>query len=123
MNKPYKKMFSPLFLNLINKRLVPSNDYEEEYSLIPGFVNGRENYGFIIIAEKDGKSYCEYYGTEERIAAAGIEGDYLFIYEDGKTLPWCFRKDGSLVEEAVFNFRFNSDSAYYEKYASREKTL
>ena len=45
------------------------------------------------------------------------------IYEDGKTLPWRFSKDGSLVEEAVFDFRFNSDSEYYEKYRSREKSL
>lgn len=123
MNKPYKKMFSPLFFDLINNRLVPSEDFKEEYSLIPGFINGRENYGFTIIANKDGKSYYNHYGTEERIAAAGIEGDFLLIYEDGKTLPWRFSKDGSLVEEAVFDFRFNSDSEYYEKYRLREKSL
>lgn len=123
MNKPYKKMFSPLFFDLINNRLIPSNDYEKEISLIPGFMNGRENYGFIIIAKKDGKSYYEYYGTEERIQAAGIEGDYLLVYEEGKTQPWAFRKDGSLVNEAKFNFRFLSDQEYYEKYSSRGKTL
>lgn len=121
MQKPYKKMFSPLFLDLINNRLIPSNDYEEEMSLIPGFMNGRENYGFIIIAKKDGKSYCEYYGTEERIQAAGIEGDFLLIYEEGKFSPWCFRRDGSLVEEAVFNFRFRSDEEYYKKYTNEDK--
>lgn len=123
MQKPYKKMFSPLFLDLINNRLIRDNDYEEEISLIPGFMNGRETYGFIIIAKRDGKSYCEYYGTEERIQGAGIEGDHLLIFEEGKTTPWCFARDGSLINEAKFNFRFLSDANYYEKYRDREKTL
>ena len=127
MNKPYKKVFSPLVFDLVNNRLVPSNDFEEELSLIPGFMNDRENYGFIIIAKKDNKTYCEQYSTEEKITAAGIEGDYFLVYEEGKFSPWGFRRDGSLVEEAVFNYRFRSDSEYYEEHygepLSKEKTL
>ena len=116
MNKPCKKMFSPLIFDLVNNRLVPSEDFEEELSLIPGFISDKENYGFVIIAKKDDKVYYESHATEERISAGGIEGDYLLVYEDGKTSPWGFRLDGTLVEEAVFNSRFRSDSEYYEQH-------
>lgn len=116
MNKPYKKVFSPLFFDLVNNRLVPSNDFEDELSLMPGFMNGNENYGFFIIAKKDGKFYCQNYGTEERIQAAGVEGDYFFVYEEGKYASWVFRMDGTLVEEAKFNSRFRSDQEYYESH-------
>ena len=127
MNKPYKKIFSPLVFDLVNRRLVPMNDFEKEIDLIPGFMNELENYGFIVIAKKDGKVGYEEYGTEEKICAGCVEGEYLLVYEEGKRYPWRFTTDGSLVEEAQFNPRFRSDSEYYEEHygetLNNEKTL
>ncbi len=127
LNKPYKKMFSPLVFDLVNKRLVPMNNFEREINLIPGFINGQENYGFIVIVKKDGKVGFEEYGTEERICAGGIEGEFLLVYEDGKKYPWRLKTDGSLVEEAIFNPRLISDSEYYKEHygetLAKERTL
>lgn len=115
MQKPYKKMFSPIFIDLINQKILKSSDNEEEkeYPLIPGVLNGRENYGFILISSKDGQNYVQEFGTEERIDGLSIEGERLLIFEEGKRTPWIFNLNGELVIEAKFNPRFRIDGEYY----------
>lgn len=121
MEKPYKKMFSPLFIDLINQKTLKTSDSEEEkeYPLIPGLFNERETYGFILIASKDGKNYVQEFGTEERIDALSVEGERLLIFEEGKRSPWIFNLNGELINEAKFNPRFRSDGEYYfQKYCT-----
>lgn len=115
MQKPYKKIFSPLFIDLINQKVLKTSDSEEEkeYPLIPGLMNDHETYGFILIASKDGKNYVQEFGTEERIDGLSIEGSRLFAFEEGKRTPWIFNLNGELVNEAKFNPRFISDGEYY----------
>lgn len=130
MQKPYKKFFTPLFIDLINQKTIKLSDDEKEEPLKPGIFNDCENYGFILIASKDGKQYKQEFGTEERIEAVGIRGDKLTIFEEGKRNPWLFDLNGELNEEAKFDFRYRCDGEYYlEKYGSPlerqsvEKTL
>ncbi len=120
--KVYKKFFSPLFIDLIKQKTIRLSDDEVEYPLISGVMNEEENYGFVLIAMKDGKQYMQEFGTEERIDALGIEENRLLVFEDGKQTPWVFGLNGELQKEAKYDFNFISDrERFYEKYGKVEK--
>jgi hypothetical protein len=116
MNAPCKKLLNPLTLDLIDCLSIPENKSDKAYPLKPGFINERNNYGFVIISASDGVVSKKIYPTEERIVAVGIEDKHLYIYEEGKALAWAFNLEGTLKYEAIFNFKYDSDRKYYHEH-------
>ena len=97
------KIKNPIVLLLSNgKDLILGEGKYEDLPLIPGSMFGGENYGFVLIVNKNGIQSEELYPTQCRIISAGIEQGYLRIGEENKYVAWRFDLNGKIVEPSRF---------------------
>lgn len=57
----------------------------------------------------------EYYGTQSKIVSAEIQDKNLVVYEEGKSIPWKFSKNGVVVNRACFDATKKEDVSYAKK--------
>lgn len=84
-----------------------------ELTTIPGTCYGMDIY------TADGRR--QYYGTQSRVMSAEMDGNYLLVYEEGKSIPWKFSRNGMAINRARFAEDNKDDIAYVKKHYQLSK--
>lgn len=98
----------------------------EEFNTPPTFINELTTipgtcYGMDIYTS-DGKR--QYYATQSRVVSAKMEDNHLIVYEEGKSLPWKFSRNGIAVNRARFDENNKDDIKYVkDKYGLSKKDI
>lgn len=84
---------------------------EEELDLYVGVVLGGERYGFNL--DVDGKKVT--YGTQCRVNGIEFKEEHLRVYEENKTIPWRIKRDGTVVNTALFSLYSEKEREYLKE--------
>lgn len=90
--------------------------YINELTTIPGTCYGMDIY------TADGRR--QYYATQSRVMSAKMQDNHLIVYEEGKSIPWQFSRNGAVIKHAKFDENNKDDIKYVkETYGLSKKDI
>lgn len=104
------KIENPVDIKFYKEKVLFING-EEELDLYVGVVLGGEHYGFNL--DVDGKKLT--YGTQCRIDGIEFKEEHLRVYEANKTIPWRIKRDGTVVNTALFSLHNEKEREYLKE--------
>lgn len=85
----------------------------ERFPLTGSLVIGMGLFGFTIVVNIPGKESITTYPTHGNVYGVELNGGYVRVFEEDKSIPWTFTECGIFIKEAEYNKILRNEQAAY----------